>query len=34
MMNFFNNKHKKIIAGTIGIVLVAAMILSLVSSWI
>lgn len=33
-MKFFNAKNNKIIAGAIGIILVAAMILSLVSVWV
>lgn len=33
-MKFFNAKNNKIIAGTIGIILVAAMVLSLVSVWV
>lgn len=33
-MNFYSKKTKKIIAGAIGVVLVASMVLSLVSAWI
>lgn len=33
-MKFFMQKNNKIIAGAIGIILVAAMVLSLVSVWV
>lgn len=33
-MNFFSGKNKKIIAASIGVILAASMILSLVSAWI
>ena len=33
-MKFFSAKNNKIIAGAIGIILVAAMVLSLVSVWV